>query len=89
MARVKIRVVPNAPKTKIDGLCGCAVKIRLNAPPVDGKANEALVKFLSKNFGIPRAHIKIVSGQTSRDKILELPDSANLLLPSPDAQKSG
>lgn len=82
MPRIKFRVIPNAPKTKIDGEYADAVKVRLNAPPVDGKANEALVKFLSKEYDIPRSQIKIVSGETSRDKVVELPLEMSQILKS-------
>ena len=52
----------------MDGRRGDAILIRLNAPPVDGAANEALIAFLSDILDVPRRSIAIVSGQTSRDK---------------------
>jgi uncharacterized protein len=51
---------------------GNAWKVRLTAPPVDGAANEALVKFLSETFRIPARDVTIVSGATSRMKVVEL-----------------
>lgn len=47
-------------------------KIRLTAPPIDGAANEALVKFLSDTLSLPKSHIEIVSGHTSREKIVRI-----------------
>lgn len=71
-----IQVVPNAAKTQVDGLYGeqdpIALKVRLNAPPVDGKANEALLKWLAGQLGIPRKSLEVVHGQTSRRKQLSL-----------------
>ena len=52
----------------MDGRRGDAILVRLNAPPVDGAANEALIAFLSDILDVPRRSIAIVSGQTSRDK---------------------
>lgn len=74
---VDIQVVPNAAKTQVDGLYGeqdtiAALKVRLNAPPVDGKANEALLKWLAGQLGIPRKSLEVVHGQTSRRKQLRL-----------------
>jgi uncharacterized protein (TIGR00251 family) len=71
-----IQVIPNAAKTQIDGLYGegdqVALKVRLNAPPVDGKANEALIKWLASELGIARNSLEVVRGQTSRRKQLSL-----------------
>ena len=69
---MKIRVVPNAPKTAAAGAYGDGVKIKINAPAMDGKANAELVKFLSKFFGIGRGSIEIISGETSRDKLVRI-----------------
>ncbi len=73
---VDIQVIPNAAKTQADGLYGeqdtVALKVRLNAPPVDGKANAALLKWLADQLGIPRKSLEVVRGQTSRRKQLRL-----------------
>lgn len=63
-----MRVIPRAPRSRVDGTRGPAVLIRLAAPPVDGAANEALVAFLSDALSLPRRDIAIVSGEASRDK---------------------
>jgi uncharacterized protein (TIGR00251 family) len=67
-AVLDIRVIPRAPRTRVDGTRAGAVLIRLAAPPVDGAANDALVAFLSEALGLPRRNIRIVSGEKSRDK---------------------
>jgi uncharacterized protein (TIGR00251 family) len=61
-------VIPRSPRSRVDGLRGDAVLIRLAAPPVEGAANSALVAFLSAALGLPRRSITIVSGEKSRDK---------------------
>jgi uncharacterized protein (TIGR00251 family) len=67
-ARLDIRVIPRAPRTRVDGRRGGAILIRLAAPPVDGAANAALIAFLATALDLPRRNIRIVSGETSRDK---------------------
>lgn len=63
-----LHIQPGAKKTGIAGLHGDALKIRLAAPPVDGKANAALIEFLAKTCGVPRSAVELVSGETSRSK---------------------
>jgi len=69
---LNVRVIPRAAKDAIQGLMGDALKVRIQAPPVDGKANAHLVKFLSKHWKIPRASIEILSGETGRNKRLRI-----------------
>lgn len=69
---ISIQVVPRASKNEIQGVLGDALKVRLTAPPVDGKANAALIKFLSRELGISRAQIDIRRGQTGRNKIVRI-----------------
>ena len=73
---LKIRVIPRAKKTEIIGtLADGALKIKLKAPPVDGKANEELVKFLSEEWCVTKSEINIIRGKTSRTKIIEITNS--------------
>ena len=65
---LSVRVVPRASKNEVSGEMAGALKIRLQAPPVEGKANEALVDFLSDALGVSRTAIAIVSGRTGRNK---------------------
>jgi uncharacterized protein (TIGR00251 family) len=68
VAVLDVRVIPRAPRTRVDGRRGHAIRIRLAAPPVDGAANDALVAFLSDALALPRRNIRIISGEMSRDK---------------------
>jgi uncharacterized protein len=63
-----VRAVPRASKNEIQGVHGDALKVRLQAPPVEGKANLALIRFLSDALDIPRAQLSIASGETGRNK---------------------
>ena len=67
-----LHIQPGAKKTEFAGLHGDALKIRLAAPPVDGKANDALVKFVAETLGLPKSAVSLKSGQTSRRKVLEV-----------------
>jgi uncharacterized protein (TIGR00251 family) len=71
-ATLSVRIQPRASKNGIVTMEGGGLKIRLTAPPVDGAANEALVKFLSGVLSIPKSRVEIVSGHTSRDKIVRI-----------------
>lgn len=69
---LSLHIQPGAKKTEVAGLHGEALKIRLHAPPVDGKANEALVAYLAERLGVPKARVILESGQTSRSKRLRV-----------------
>ncbi len=63
-----LHIQPGAKRTEVAGQHGEALKIRLAAPPVDGKANDALIAFLAKTLGVPKSRVELVSGQSSRAK---------------------
>ena len=67
-----IRIQPRASKNESARMENGGLKIRLTAPPVDGAANEALVRFLADTLAIARSQVEIVSGHTSRDKIIRI-----------------
>lgn len=71
-----LHIQPGAKKSECAGRHGDALKIRLAAPPVDGKANAALTEFVAEYLGLPRAAVRLKSGQTSRRKILEITGSS-------------
>ena len=71
-----LHIQPGAKKTEFAGLHGDALKIRLAAPPIDGKANEALIKFVAETLKLPKSAVNLKSGQTSRRKILEVSGSS-------------
>lgn len=66
--RLAVRVQPRAARSEIAGLFGDRIRIRLAAPPVDGAANDALVRFLAGALGVPPRAVQIVAGLTSRSK---------------------
>lgn len=67
-----VRVVPRASKTEIAGEIGGVVKVRVASPPVDGAANEELVKFLAKKLGVSRSDVGLISGTASRTKTIRV-----------------
>ena len=67
-----LHIQPGAKKSEIAGLHGDALKIRLAAPPVDGKANAALIAFVAERLGLSKSLVELKSGQTSRRKVLLL-----------------
>ncbi len=69
---LKIHLQPNAKRNEICGSFDDAIKIAITAQPIDGKANEALIKFLSKELKIPKSNIIITKGLTSKNKTLEI-----------------
>ena len=71
-AKLKVRVIPNAKKSEFTGYREGELVLRLNAPPVDGKANKAAVDFVSKYFGVARSAVLLVRGERSRHKIFEI-----------------
>jgi uncharacterized protein (TIGR00251 family) len=71
-ATLSVRVVPRSSREGVAGFEGGVVRIRLNAPPVEGRANEALLKFLAKSLGVSRARVALVSGETGRNKIVRI-----------------
>jgi uncharacterized protein (TIGR00251 family) len=67
-----VRVQPRASKSGVAGEADGALKVRLAAPPVEGQANGELIRLLAKLFDAPRQRIAIVSGQTSRNKVVSV-----------------
>jgi uncharacterized protein (TIGR00251 family) len=67
-----LHIQPGAKKTEVAGEHGDALKIRLAAPPVDGKANAALLAFIAERLGVPKSAVTLKSGQTSRRKVVEV-----------------
>ena len=70
--RVAVHVQPRASSSEIVGVHGTALKVRLQAAPVDGAANEALVNLLAERLGVPRRSVHVVAGATSRAKTVEI-----------------
>ena len=72
MADLAIRVQPRAKRSEVAGERGGAVLIRVSAPPVDGKANEAVCRLIAERVGVPRSAVRIVRGESSRDKVVRI-----------------
>ncbi len=70
--RFAIRVQPRSSRPGVDGLHGDALKVRVGAAPVDGAANEAVVEVLASALGVPRRAVRIVVGDSSRSKVVEV-----------------
>lgn len=69
-----MRIVPNARRSEVVGVHGDAIKVKVQAPAMDGKANEALCDFLAEALAVPRRAVEIVAGQKSRDKLVAIAD---------------
>ena len=90
--RLAVQITPNAKKTAVIGVLEDALKLKLQAQPVEGKANEALVKFLAKTLGVARGAVTITHGQTNKKKLIEIKSGTltadeveRRLLPAPDS----
>jgi uncharacterized protein len=68
----RIRVVPRSPRSEIVGLQGDALKVRIAAPPVEGKANEECIRFFAELLDVRKAAVKITSGHTSKTKTVSV-----------------
>lgn len=69
---LEVRVQPRASKTEFAGLLGDRLRVRLQAPPVDGKANASLIEFVADAFGVARSSVALEKGLTGRDKRLRV-----------------
>jgi uncharacterized protein len=89
--RITVQITPNAKKSEVIGVLDDALKIRLQAQPIEGKANEALVRFLAGVLGLPKSAIAITHGHTNKRKIVEIStarltveEARRLLVPADD-----
>jgi uncharacterized protein (TIGR00251 family) len=67
-----IKAIPNAPRSEVVGWLGEALKVKIHAPPVEGRANEVLREFLADRLGLPRRAVTVLRGDTSRQKLLRI-----------------
>ncbi|MBN8558349.1 MAG: DUF167 domain-containing protein [Proteobacteria bacterium] len=72
LLRLSIHATPGARRTEAAGAHGQALRVRLAAPPVDGKANAALIAWAAAALGVPRAQVELLHGASGRQKVLEL-----------------
>ena len=67
-----IKAIPNAPRNEVVGWLGDALKVKVHAPPVEGKANEALCEFLAESLNLPKRAVSVLRGDTSRQKAVRI-----------------
>lgn len=73
--RITVQITPNAKRTEVIGLLDDALKIRLQAQPIEGKANEALVRYLADRLDVPKSQVSIMHGHTGKRKIIDVADA--------------
>jgi len=71
---IKVKIGPSSSKNKIDGVYNNALKISITTPPVEGKANKECIAFLAKYFDVAKSKIEIISGETSKNKLIKIYD---------------
>lgn len=79
VTKIDVIIHPKSSKNEIVGIHDGCLKIKLTAPPVDGKANAALIAFLAKKLDIPKSSISIIRGETSRRKTVQIEGKISLL----------
>lgn len=67
-----IKAIPNAPRDEVVGWMGEALKVKIHAPPVEGRANDAICEFLAATLKLPRRSVTVLRGDTSRHKIVRI-----------------
>ena len=70
--RLQLHIQPRAARTEFAGRFGDALKLRIKSPPVDGSANDELVRFLAESLGVPRTRVELVAGHTGRRKTVRV-----------------
>jgi uncharacterized protein len=71
--RFRVKVHPRAKRSRLAGKLGEEWKLEITAPPVDGKANKAVIEFFAEALGVPRSSVRISAGEHSQHKVLEIP----------------
>jgi uncharacterized protein (TIGR00251 family) len=69
---LELKTIPNAPRNELAGWLGGALKVKVHAPALDGRANDALLAFLAEKLGLPRRAVTLVRGDKSRHKFVRL-----------------
>lgn len=70
--RILVRAQPRASRSELVGEHGGALKVRLAAPPVEGEANRELIELLARALGVPKSAVRLVGGETGRNKVVEV-----------------
>lgn len=69
---IEIQLLPKSVRDEILGFAGGRLRVRVSAPPMEGKANESLIKLISRTIEVPKSNIAIIKGKTSRIKIIKI-----------------
>lgn len=69
---LELKVIPNAPRDEIAGWLGDTLKVKIHAPALEGRANDALLDFIARQLGVPRRQVSLLRGDKSRHKVLRL-----------------
>jgi len=70
--RVELRIQPGASRTGLAGTHAGRLKLRVQAPPLDGRANDAVIEWIARTLGVPQRTVTLIRGATSRDKTVEI-----------------
>lgn len=70
--KLAIKVIPNAPRNEVAGWLGDALKVKVHAPALEGRANDELCEFLAETLGLPKRAITLVQGEKSRQKVIAI-----------------
>lgn len=70
--RLAIKAIPNAPKNAVAGWLGDALKVKVHAPALEGRANEELCEFLAETLGLPKRAVTLLQGEKSRQKLVQI-----------------
>ncbi|GAB1488303.1 hypothetical protein MASR2M8_07480 [Opitutaceae bacterium] len=70
--KLAIKAVPNAPRSEVVGWLGEALKVKVHAPALEGRANEELCRFLAEALDLPRRAVTVATGDTSRQKLIQI-----------------
>ena len=71
-ARIDVRLTPRGGRDQIDGWDGAVLRVRVAAPPAEGRANESMVRLVAKALGVPPSRVTLVAGAQSRTKVIEV-----------------
>jgi uncharacterized protein (TIGR00251 family) len=69
---LELKVIPNAPRNEIAGWLGAALKVKIHAPALEGRANDELLDFLAETLGVPRRNLTLLRGDKSRQKLVRI-----------------
>ncbi len=69
---LELKTIPNAPRDAVVGWLGAALKVKVHAPALDGRANDALLDFLAEQLGVPRRTVTLLRGDKSRQKVIRI-----------------